>query len=189
MPALVGGAVVVGAVGKQTAGRGVVREQPPEDRRELRRDVPAQARHVVRVGGRQPHAAPPLPVLVGVRIIQPEQRPQHRPQVLQVIDLHLVQQIGDVRIGRVDQILGLLRQPVERLVDDLHRIGPHHALRDALPHRRQIMLGSPALSLRPLEPVRRGNPAPRLRARHVRMLRERLHDLGRRLYDAPVRRR
>ena len=40
-----------------------------------------------------------------------------------------------------------------------------------------------------LEPVRRGNPAPRLRARHVRMLRERLHDLGRRLYDAPVRRR
>ena len=107
----------------------------------------------------------------------------------QIIDLHLVQQIGDVRIGDVDQFVAPLGQFVQRLVDQLHRICARHAFLDALAHRRQVMFRRPILGIGPLQPVRRGQSPPRLGPRHVRVLDEFPHGRGRLLYDAPVRRR
>lgn len=187
--ALIRGAVVVGTLGQQCPRPRKIGPQPPENRAQLRRHVPADPGHVVSVGLRQPHAAAPLPVLVGIRVIQPQQRAQHRPEMPQIIDLHLVQQIGDVRIGDVDQFVAPLGQFVQRLVDQLHRICARHALLHALAHRRQVVFRRPVLGLGPLQPVRRGQSPPRLGPRHVRVLDEFPHGHGCLLYDAPVRRR
>ena len=182
---------VIGGVVKQTTGPPVIGRKPLEQRGQMRREVAVDLAHPVVTLLAHADRTVPLAVLVGVRVIDPEQRTQHRPELIEVIDADFLHQLSDVRIGLFGEFrLDRRRHRTNRPVDLLHRVGADDALFHLLPHRRHVLrvAGGTGPGLPLVQPMVRRSPPTSLGARRVRALRERpAHSPIRHMVVRPMR--
>lgn len=143
----------------------MISSQPLDQRRQMRRQPPRNPTHPIMALRTHPHPTSPLAISIGIRIIDAQQRPQHRSQRIQIINIDMLDQLRDMRIRRSSQLrMDMGGKPPQYPVNLLHRIGTNDTGGDFVPHARHeplIALDTQPLIIR-LQPPHHRTPPPGL---------------------------
>lgn len=143
----------------------MISSQPLDQRRQMRRQPPRNPTHPIMALRTHPHPTSPLAISIGIRIIDAQQRPQHRSQRIQIINIDMLDQLRDMRIRRRSQLcMHMGGKTPQYPVNLLHRIGTNDTGGDFVPHARHeplIALDTQPLIIR-LQPPHHRTPPPGL---------------------------
>ncbi|SQB96847.1 Uncharacterised protein [Clostridium paraputrificum] len=143
----------------------MISSQPLDQRRQMRRQPPRNPTHPIMALRTHPHPTSPLAIGIGIRIIDAQQRPQHRSQRIQIINIDMLDQLRDMRIRRRSQLrMHRGGKTPQYPVNLLHRIGTNDTGGDFVPHARHeplIALDTQPLIIR-LQPPHHRTPPPGL---------------------------
>ena len=143
----------------------MISSQPLDQRRQMRRQPPRNPTHPIMALRTHPHPTSPLAISIGIRIIDAQQRPQHRRQRIQIINIDMLDQLRNMRIRRSSQLrMDMGGKPPQYPVNLLHRIGTNDTGGDFVPHARHeplIALDTQPLIIR-LQPPHHRTPPPGL---------------------------
>ena len=157
--------IIDDTISQQIARPRMISSQPLDQRRQMRRQPPRNPTHPIMALRTHPHPTSPLAISIGIGIIDAQQRPQHRRQRIQIINIDMLDQLRDMRIRRSSQLrMDMGGKPPQYPVNLLHRIGTNDTGGDFVPHTRHeplIALDTQPLIIR-LQPPHHRTPPPGL---------------------------
>ena len=157
--------IIDDTISQQIARPRMISSQPLDQRRQMRRQPPRNPTHPIMALRTHPHPTSPLAISIGIGIIDAQQRPQHRRQRIQIINIDMLDQLRDMRIRRRSQLrMHMGGKTPQYPVNLLHRIGTNDTGGDFVPHTRHeplIALDTQPLIIR-LQPPHHRTPPPGL---------------------------